>query len=156
MLKECAWLLLFWLLHGSWRHPRSKQLHQLDHLLISRSDLCRVRDAGIWNKLELTVESDHAPFQMQLRIARNRSKQTESKEKFINSELLRNPAITSLVRLKVPDHLGHNAPDLPLGRQTCAALYSVLREAVIIAAKKKNSKMRRDDAPDGSTKTRWP
>jgi len=76
-------------IHGSWRHPRSKQLHQLDHLLISRNDLCRVRDAGIWNKL--TVESDHAPLQMKLRIARNLSKQTESKGKFINRELLRNP-----------------------------------------------------------------
>jgi hypothetical protein len=73
--------------HGSWRHPRSKQLHQLDHLLISRNDLCRVRDASVWNKL--TVESDHAPLQMKLRIARNLSKQTESKGKLINRELLR-------------------------------------------------------------------
>ena len=120
-------------IHGSWRHPRSKQLHQLDHLLISRSDLCRVRDAGIWNKI--TVESDHAPLQMKLRIARNLSKQTESKGKFINRELLRNPAIASLFRLKVLDHLGLNALDRPLGSQTCAASYSGLREAVIVAAK---------------------
>ena len=71
--------------HGSWRHPRSKQLHQLDHLLISRNDLCRVRDAGVWNKL--TVESDHAPFQMKLSIARNLSKQTESKGKIHQSRV---------------------------------------------------------------------
>ncbi len=84
------------LIHCSWRHPRSKKLHQLDHLLIPRDDLCRVRDACIWNKL--TVESDHAPLQMKLRIARNLSKQTESKGKFINRELLRNP--TSLEALE--------------------------------------------------------
>jgi hypothetical protein len=113
--------------HGSWRHPRSKQLHQLDHLLISRNDLCRVRDAGVWNKL--TVESDHAPLQMKLRIARNLSKQTEAKGKFINRELLRNPTVANSFRLKVLDHLGHN------GCQPCAASYSSLREAVTVAAK---------------------
>ncbi len=99
--------------HGSWRHPRSKQLHQLDHLLISRSDLCKVRDSGIWNKH--TVESDHAPLQMKLRLARNLSKQTESKGKFINRELLRNPTVANSFRLKVLDHLGRN------GCQPCAA-----------------------------------
>jgi hypothetical protein len=119
--------------HGSWRLPRSKQLHQLDHLLISRSDLCRVRDARIWNRV--TFESDHAPLQMKLRIARNLSKQTESNGKFINRELLRNPTIASSFRLKVLDHLGLNVPDLPLGCLTCAASYTGLREAVLVAAK---------------------
>jgi hypothetical protein len=113
--------------HGTWRHPHSKQLHQLDHFLISRNDLCRVRDAGVWNKL--TVESDHAPLQMKLRIARNLSKQTESKGKFINRELLRNPTVANSFRLKVLDHLGRN------GCQSCAASYSGLREAVTVAAK---------------------
>ena len=113
--------------HASWRHPRSKQLHQLDYLLISRNNLCRVRDAGIWNKL--TVESDHAPLQMKLHIARNLSKQTESKGRFINRELLRNPAVANSFRLKVLDHPGLR------GGQTCAASYSSLREAVTVAAK---------------------
>ncbi len=115
------------LLASQWRHPRSKQLHQHDHLLISRNDLCRVCYASIWSKL--TVESDHAPLQTKLHIARNLSKQTGSKGKFINRELLRNPAVTNSFRLKVLDHLG------PKGGQTGAAPYSSLREAVDGAAK---------------------
>jgi hypothetical protein len=71
--------------HGSWQHPRSKKVHQLDHLLIPRSDLCRVRDAGIWNKP--TVESDHAPLQMKLCIARNLFKANRIERKIHQSRV---------------------------------------------------------------------
>ena len=71
---------------------------------------------------------------MKLRIARNLTKQTESKGKFINRELLRNPPIASSFRLKVLNHLGLNTPDLPV-KATCAASYSGLKEAVLLAAK---------------------
>ncbi len=86
-------------------------------LTVICNDLCRVRDAGIWNKL--TVESDHAPLQMKLRISRNLSKQTESKGKFINQELLRNPTVANSFRLKVRELLGRN------GCQTSAAAHKL-------------------------------
>ncbi len=80
--------------YGTWRHPRSKIAHQLDHLLVPRGDLSRVRDAGIYK--QGTVESDHALLQIKLRIARNLSKQNGSKGKFTSRELLRNPEIASV------------------------------------------------------------
>jgi hypothetical protein len=48
--------------------------------------------------------------------------------------LLHNPTIASEFRLKVPNHLGLNAPALPSGCQTSAVSYSGLRKAVFGAA----------------------
>ncbi len=102
--------------YGTWRHPRSKNRFQLDHVLIpcmssSRDDLSRVRDAGIYN--QGTVESDHASLQITLRIAQNLSKQSGSKGTFTNSELLRNPAIARKFRQVVLAHLGIESPPSP-------------------------------------------
>ena len=97
--------------YGTWRHPRSRNRFQLDHVLIPRNDLSRVRDAGIFN--QGTVESDHAPLQIKLRIARNLSKQNVSKGTFTNRELLRNPVHAKKFRQEVLAHLGIDSPPSP-------------------------------------------
>ena len=84
---------------------------QLDHVLIPRDNLSRVRDAGIFE--QGTVESDHAPLQIKLRIARNLSKQNASKGTFTNRELLRNPANAKKFRQAVLAHLGIESPPSP-------------------------------------------
>ncbi len=94
--------------YGTWRHPRSKDRFQLDHVLIPRDDLSRVRDASIYN--QGTVESDHAPLQIKLRIARNLSKQSGSKGTFTKRELLRIPAIARNFRQVVLAHLVIESP----------------------------------------------
>ncbi len=80
-------------------------------MLIPRDDLSRVSDAGFYN--QGTVESDHAPLQIKLRIARNLSKQSGSKGTFTNRELLINPAIARKFRQVVLAHLGIQSPPSP-------------------------------------------
>jgi hypothetical protein len=80
-------------------------------VLIPRDDLSSVRDADIYN--QGTVESDHAPLQIKLRIARNLSKQRGSKGTFTNRELFRNPAIARKSRQVVLAHLGIESTPSP-------------------------------------------
>jgi endonuclease/exonuclease/phosphatase family metal-dependent hydrolase len=61
---------------GDIREARTAFRLQLDHVLIPRDDLSRVRDASIFD--QGTVESDHASLQIKLRVARNLSKQNVS------------------------------------------------------------------------------
>ena len=79
--------------YASWHHPRSKKGHQLDHFLISRRDLSRVSDVGL---SKLTVESDHEPLHLSLRIARILSKQHESKASHIDRGMLRDPVVARI------------------------------------------------------------
>jgi hypothetical protein len=116
--------------YGIWRHPRSKNAHQLDHVLLPRADLSRVRDARIYK--QGTVESDHAPLQIKLRIARNLSKQNVSSGKFTSRELFRNPEIASAFRLKVLAHLSIQSSTLSSGEH--GRSYPDLEEAVTTAA----------------------
>ena len=91
--------------YASSHHPRSKKGHQLDHFLIPSRDLFHVSDAGI---SKLTVESDHDPLYIKLSIARNLSKQHESKASFVNQSLLRDPIVASNFRHAVLKHLGND------------------------------------------------
>lgn len=109
--------------YATWRNPRSKKGHQLDHFLIPQRDLPRISDAGI---AKLTVDSDHDPLQLKLRVARNLSKQRDSKGSFINRSLLRDPEIASKFRGIVLKHLELRQEDLT---------YPALRDAVHASAK---------------------
>uniref|UniRef100_A0A7S2BAE4 Endonuclease/exonuclease/phosphatase domain-containing protein n=1 Tax=Octactis speculum TaxID=3111310 RepID=A0A7S2BAE4_9STRA len=56
----------------TWRHPRSKLPHQIDHFFTFQRDLKRVVDAGI--SPMMAVESDHTPISLRIRVARNLKK----------------------------------------------------------------------------------
>ena len=51
--------------YGTWTHPRSKRLHQIDHFITSKSDFCRLTDAGCSKPL---VDSDHLAIMCKLKI----------------------------------------------------------------------------------------
>ena len=53
--------------YGTWQHPRSKMMHQLDHILVSRDELKRFRDAG--SLPGQLLGSDHRPVGCKLRVA---------------------------------------------------------------------------------------
>ena len=53
--------------HDTWRHPGSRQPHQIDHFFIRRKDLRSVLDAGPVN---WGVDSDHRAIVMRFRILR--------------------------------------------------------------------------------------
>ena len=53
--------------YGTWQHPRSKLMHQLDHILVQRRELKRFTDAGsLGGQL---ICSDHRPVGCKLRVA---------------------------------------------------------------------------------------
>ena len=53
--------------YGTWQHPRSKLMHQLDHILVQRCELKRFSDAGsLGGQL---IGSDHRPVGCKLRVA---------------------------------------------------------------------------------------
>ena len=54
--------------HGTWIHPRSKSLHQLDHIITNREKLCTVIDAGV---TESMVDSDHRALKCKFRLQLN-------------------------------------------------------------------------------------
>lgn len=54
--------------YGTWQHPCSKDMHQLDHFLISRCDLQRFTDAGSVNGQ--LIGSDHRALAVQAARAR--------------------------------------------------------------------------------------
>ena len=53
--------------YGTWLHPRSKRMHQLDQVIVSRSDVFRFTDAG--SMRGQLIDSDHRPVGCKLRIA---------------------------------------------------------------------------------------
>ena len=52
--------------YGTWQHPRSKQQHQLDHVLATHSALGRFSDAG--SRSGQLIGSDHRAFSCKLRV----------------------------------------------------------------------------------------
>jgi hypothetical protein len=73
--------------YQTWVNPRSKPGHQIDHFLVKNSASARVRDARRYGGL--SVESDHQPLRLTLRVAKNVCKQWSKRdETFIDRRLL--------------------------------------------------------------------
>lgn len=51
--------------YGTWVHPRSKMVHQIDHFITDRRTMCRISDAGVTTQL---VDSDHLAIKCKLRV----------------------------------------------------------------------------------------
>jgi len=80
--------------YQTWVNPRSKLGHQIDHFLVRKSDFARIRDAGRYGGL--SVESDHQPIRLTLRVAKNLCKQRcKRKATFIDRQLLQKPDVRS-------------------------------------------------------------
>ena len=86
--------------YQTWMNPRSKLGHQIDHFLVRRSALARVRESGRYGGL--SVESDHQPIRLTLRVAKNLSKQRcKREETFIDRRLLQKADILSKFQQEV-------------------------------------------------------
>ena len=65
--------------YGTWRHPRSKCLHQLDHFLINLGSRKSVMDAGITSQM---LYSDHLPIRCKIRLQLKLKKRSSVQTKF--------------------------------------------------------------------------
>ena len=74
--------------YGTWMHPRSKLLHQIDHFITSSDDFCRYTDAGLTVSL---IDSDHKAIGCKLRIMARLKKRTPQRQRLlrINYDSLR-------------------------------------------------------------------
>ena len=65
--------------YGTWLHPRSKRLHQLDHILVTRQDVFRFTDAGSRPGQLHVIDSDHRAVGCTLRIATDLQRKPEQR-----------------------------------------------------------------------------
>ena len=71
--------------YGTWTHPRSKRLHQIDHFITSKSDFCRLTDAGCSKPL---VDSDHLAIMCKLKIkARLKKRNPDPRQKLLKLDV---------------------------------------------------------------------
>ena len=125
--------------YQTWMNPRSKLGHQIDHFLVRRSDFARVRDAGRYGGL--SVESDHQPIRLALRVAKNLSRQRcKREETFIDRRLLQNAVIASKFQQEVISEYQRRSRRID-------SSYDALSKSVSNAAKKvlSRSERRRND-----------
>lgn len=66
--------------YGTWQHPRSKLMHQIDHFVITNSSFKCVLDTGI---TEPMLYSDHRAIKCRLRVMCRLKKKTEIRQKLI-------------------------------------------------------------------------
>ena len=66
--------------YGTWQHPRSKKLHQLDHFIVSRDSFKCVLDAGITAPI---VNSDHRAIKCKFRLQLKMKKKTDARSKLV-------------------------------------------------------------------------
>ena len=73
--------------YATWFHPQSRRGHQIDHWIVHRGDLVRVKNAGRVGCIG--VNSDHLPLLLELRIARSlRTQHAPLKRPRLNRALL--------------------------------------------------------------------
>ena len=71
--------------YGTWTHPRSKRSHQIDHFITSKSDFCRLTDAGCSKPL---VDSDHLAIMCKLKIkARLKKRNPAPRQKLLKLDV---------------------------------------------------------------------
>ena len=89
--------------YGTWAHPRSKNLHQLDHIFVNRSSLKSVTNAGITTPM---LYSDHRAVRCNLRLQIKLKKRTDPRSKIAQldfAKLKSDPAIAANFRGLVKD-----------------------------------------------------
>ena len=66
--------------YGTWMHPRSKKLHQIDHILVNQEMFVRCIDAGITSPL---LDSDHNATFLTLRLMKRLKKKSDNRHRLI-------------------------------------------------------------------------
>ena len=66
--------------YGTWQHPRSRLMHQIDHFIVNNSSFKCVLDAGI---TEPILYSDHRAIKCRLRVMCRLKKRSEPRQKLL-------------------------------------------------------------------------
>jgi len=80
--------------YATWSHPRSKLPHQIDHIIIEKSNFCRVMDT---HSMKPLLDSDHLAVRCKLRIAsylKQNIPNARPLTKLDSNQLLQNPELS--------------------------------------------------------------
>ena len=97
--------------YGTWQHPRSKLQHQLDHIFVSKSDLCRFTNCESCAFGQL-VDSDHRCVRCSLRflIHLQRKRDPRTQQTRLNYAPLLNSHTSRIFAETVTLSLGNKSP----------------------------------------------
>ena len=90
--------------YGTWQHPRSKKLHQLDHVIVCREKLKCLLDAGITTTI---LDSDHRAIRCKLRLQLKMKKKTDARSKLTHLDYsgLKDTDTASMFCLQVKENI---------------------------------------------------
>ena len=96
--------------YGTWIHPRSKSIHQIDHFITEKQTICRLTDAGVTGQL---VDSDHLAIQCKLRIMLRLKKVTPIRQKLalVDYNVLADPLMKETFCKSVLDKIRKSSDD---------------------------------------------
>ena len=96
--------------YGTWIHPRSKSIHQIDHFITGKQTICRLTDAGVTGQL---VDSDHLAIQCKLRIMLPLKKVTPIRQKLalVDYNVLSDPLMKETFCKSVLDKIRKSSDD---------------------------------------------
>ena len=114
--------------YGTWMHPRSKSLHQIDHFITSKDNFHRFRDAGITTSL---IDSDHRAIRCKLKVMSRLKKESIPRTQLLHLDHTQLTSEEGQLRFceDVLSELGST-------RSESGSLYSQLSSAAISVAKK--------------------
>ena len=97
--------------YGTWQHPRSKKLHQIDHIVTCKSSFKCFKDTGI---TEPILDSDHKALRCKLRLACRLRKKSDLRSKMtcLNYEKLDDEETAEKFRTEVLHSSGESFSDL--------------------------------------------
>ena len=107
--------------YGTWQHPRSKKLHQIDHIVTAKSNFKCFTDTGI---TEPILDSDHRALRCKLRLAcrLRRSSDLRSKMVCLNYEKLKDEHTATEFRRRVCQEAGESFTELTAAVQKAASI----------------------------------
>ena len=66
--------------YATWIHPRSRKLHQIDHVITTSNEFCRFMDAGVTAPL---IGSDHRAVYTKLRVMKTLKKSSTPRHRLL-------------------------------------------------------------------------
>ena len=105
--------------YGTWQHPRSKKMHQIDHIITTRSNFKCFTDTGITTPI---LDSDHRALRCKLRLACRLRKKSDLRSKIIclDYKKLTDDNIAAEFRQSVCQSAGANFTDLTAAIQNAS------------------------------------
>jgi len=122
--------------YGTWQHPRSKKMHQIDHIITTRSSFKCFSETGITTPI---LDSDHRAIRCKLRLACRLNSDLRSKMICLNYEKLNNAETASKFRRSVHESVcaSESFTDLTAGRRRHNQFFQKDKTHTLVGSKRR-------------------